>query len=211
MDYDNNMASALKRKRAPVEVVETPKRAKSAKSQSTNSLRKPIQNSGWDAAFSPPSTEQFAQKNGLNGDGKSNSSEAIDFEDFMKKDSEDKVAEEQGNSIDTRAKKIAQLAADDEFGSLQTVGRAPQRKDTSRVLERTASKVTKKKTLGLWKLSEPIGGHLVNVDPVFTVDEKYVNICLIIGAWLTRSDLLSLQIAQLYKSIRPQTRSLPGP
>ena len=26
----------------------------------------------------------------------------------------------------------------------------------------------------LWKLSEPIGGRMINSDPVFTADEKYV-------------------------------------
>lgn len=176
MDYDNNMASALKRKRAPVDVLETPKRAKSTKTQPTNSLRKPNQNSGWDAAFIPPSTEKFSQRNGVNGDGKSSSPEVVDFEEFMKKDPDDKASEERRNSIDTRAKKIAQLATDDEFGGSQSAGKTPQRKDSSRSLEKAASKVTKKKANGVWKLSEPIAGHLVNVDPVFTADEKYVNI-----------------------------------
>jgi NET1-associated nuclear protein 1 (U3 small nucleolar RNA-associated protein 17) len=33
---------------------------------------------------------------------------------------------------------------------------------------------TPNKAKDLWKLSEPIGGRMINADPVFSTDEKYV-------------------------------------
>jgi len=96
------------------------------------------------------------------------------------------VAEERQNSIETRVKKIVQLATEGEFGSSQTVARTPQNKNNpSRSLEKSASKVTKKKATELWKISEAIGGRLINVDPVFTPDEKYNFLHLITVSILT--------------------------
>jgi NET1-associated nuclear protein 1 (U3 small nucleolar RNA-associated protein 17) len=179
MDSDNTMASALKRKRASVEVIENLKRTKSTKNQPTNSLRQPDKSSAWDAAFNPPTTDRSTPTNGVNGkagNGESDSPEAIDFNDFWDKEIQTPAPEEEErmNSINDLSRKNAQMQPNDEFESLEAIGRISQKKgSTSQALQKKPSKVTKKKAIELWKISEPIGGRLINVDPVFTADEKY--------------------------------------
>lgn len=139
------MASALKRKRGPVEILETPKRAKSVKS-SQESLPTPklSQETGWEAAFKTSTKpKELVQTNGINGDvingqREINSVEAIDFEDFV--ENERKQKDEQ-----TRLKK-------EEKALKRAVTRKPEE---------------------VWKVSESIGGRMIDVDPVFTQDEKY--------------------------------------
>lgn len=41
--------------------------------------------------------------------------------------------------------------------------------------ERVSLEALQKKGLEAWKLSEPIGGRMISVDPVFTNKEKYVS------------------------------------
>lgn len=139
------MASALKRKRGLVEILETPKRAKSVKS-SQESLPTPklSQETGWEAAFKTSTKpKELVQTNGINGDvingqREINSVEAIDFEDFV--ENERKQKDEQ-----TRLKK-------EEKALKRAVTRKPEE---------------------VWKVSESIGGRMIDVDPVFTRDEKY--------------------------------------
>jgi NET1-associated nuclear protein 1 (U3 small nucleolar RNA-associated protein 17) len=134
------MASALKRKRGPVEVLDTPKRAKSVKSAATDSLQKlNSHNVGWEAAFgAPPKTKDLVKTNRINGDVSDSEedsavSEALDY---------DALHEEEflTNGLDTAIRK-----------------RALKGQEHSKT----------------WKLSESIGGRMINVDPVFTADEKY--------------------------------------
>jgi len=173
MDSDNTMASILKRKRAPVEVLETPKRSKSIKSNSGNPLRKISDNTGWDAAFNPPKTE-IAKTNGVNGEdlnGGLVSPEPVDYEAF--------VEEQRQKHLDNQIS-------------------APE-----------LAKSAGKKGLQPWKLSEPIGGRMINADPVFTIDEKYVLqfCCLWNVANFAGVDFSSLPTGQLSMSIQPSIPS----
>jgi NET1-associated nuclear protein 1 (U3 small nucleolar RNA-associated protein 17) len=140
MDSDNNMASVLKRKRAPVEVLDTPKRAKSSEAQPGDFFQKP---SGWDAAFRPP------PKVTTNGEGKhllsngqlaSPDAEAIEFDQFV-----------------TGRNAIAEVSGK----------KKKKEKKEKKHKNTTADKRS-------WRISGPIGGRMIDADPVFTADEKYV-------------------------------------
>jgi NET1-associated nuclear protein 1 (U3 small nucleolar RNA-associated protein 17) len=138
------MASALKRKRGPVEVTETPKRAKSVKdSQESLSMSKASQ-SGWEAAFNPPKEmKELMQKNGINGDGTNNT--------------------QRGTSPNVLA-----------FDNLAEHAKEEERKKKAAMLEEKKylrSFSTPKPDV--WTISDPIGGRMINVDPVFTQDEQY--------------------------------------
>jgi NET1-associated nuclear protein 1 (U3 small nucleolar RNA-associated protein 17) len=127
------MASALKRKRGPLEVLEPSKRSRSNQETPQSALELDLSKVGWDAAFGPIK-KQNGTINGINGEeapGSRNSisPEAEDFEDLVER---------------TRA--------------------AKQEK-----------KRTKKKAVpnaSTWKISDPIGGRVIEVDPAFTEDEK---------------------------------------
>jgi NET1-associated nuclear protein 1 (U3 small nucleolar RNA-associated protein 17) len=139
------MASALKRKRGPVEVLDTPKRSKFLKSQSGNPSRPASDKTGWDAAFNPRQ-ELVAPTNGVNGNdlhGTHESPEAVDYEAYVQ---------------DEKYKDAIQL----------------REKPLKSALLKTPANFEEKKSKELWKLSEPIGGRMINADPVFTTDEKYV-------------------------------------
>jgi NET1-associated nuclear protein 1 (U3 small nucleolar RNA-associated protein 17) len=146
------MASALKRKRGSVEVLETPKRAKSVKQQKLangHTFVEPV--NGWDPAFNPPpNIKELVQTNGVNGDDingmKEDSPEAIDYEDLAEWNIEEKK----------------------------------KRREIQRQ-ERALLKSFQKPEPIIWKISEPIGGRMINVDPVFTTDEKYATRTSILG------------------------------
>jgi NET1-associated nuclear protein 1 (U3 small nucleolar RNA-associated protein 17) len=131
---DNNMASALKRKRGPLEAVESSKRSRSnqdiPQSKTELDLSKVV---GWEAAFGP-SKRQNGGANGVNEDKAhelrdSNSSEVEDFEDLVER---------------ARAAKH----------------------------ERKRPKNKAIPNMSTWKTSNPIGGRMIEVDPIFTEDEK---------------------------------------
>ena len=174
------MASELKRKRAPVEVSSAPKRTKSSKVQSNSSVQKFNENTGWDAAFKAAATVEETPATEVNGNSKSKSiqrsksPESVNFEDFVNHETRDKAGEDRRSSIDSgRLKQISKLATPNQDDNPQTVGRSPKGKtDVAQAVE----KGTKKKGNELWKLSEPIGGRLLNIDPVFTEDEKYARL-----------------------------------
>lgn len=147
MDSDNAMASVLKRKRAPVEVLDTSKRAKSSEIQAGDVFQKP---SGWDAAFKPP------PKINSNGEGKhllSNGqlgppeAEAIEFDEFVR-----------GRSRDFEA------------GATNAVSEITGKKKKEKRDKKHKSTAGEKKS---WRISGPIAGRMIDADPVFTVDEKY--------------------------------------
>ncbi|KAF4624054.1 hypothetical protein G7Y89_g14122 [Cudoniella acicularis] len=164
------MASALKRKRGPMEVPETPKRAKSIKDSTVDPLQKlSSSNAGWEAAFNPPpKAKELARRNGINGDTnspqinseiKSASPEAIDFEDLKQGD----------QYVD---KPVA-----------------------SKLGEKWKDGVKSK----IWALSESIGGRMINVDPVFSIDEKFI-----IVASRTSLHVYSTSNSLLTRSIKPK-------
>jgi NET1-associated nuclear protein 1 (U3 small nucleolar RNA-associated protein 17) len=142
------MASALKRKRGPVEVVDTPKRSKSMKNQSGNPSRLASDKAGWEAAFNPPQ-ELVKPTNGINGShshATPESPEAVDYEAYVQ-DEQYKVAIQQREKS---SKSVLQVNSTNK--SLRT---------------------EQQKANDLWKLSDPIGGRMLNADPVFSSDEKY--------------------------------------
>jgi NET1-associated nuclear protein 1 (U3 small nucleolar RNA-associated protein 17) len=159
-DYDNTMASQLKRKRDPVEVLGTPKRSKSVKTKSGNpiSFNEKI---GWEAAFKKPKRGESAPRNGVNGESQnsqdiSSSPEAVDFEEFVGEKLEEGLEE---GAIQTMAKKTSRAAA--------TEAKRKRKIESFEVQQKGRVKMKP------WKLSEPVGGRMINVDPVFTEHEKY--------------------------------------
>jgi NET1-associated nuclear protein 1 (U3 small nucleolar RNA-associated protein 17) len=155
------MASALKRKRAPVEVLGTPKRAKSDTTQPAKQQRNPFETAGWDAAFNPaPEAESLKIKRSSLNDEETNgqlgSPEPIDFETFMDEDSQNGMKEEPAVSARKEKKRKPKTPAE-----LDMIAEKKQARFLQKLVEP-------------WRLSEPIGGRMINADPVFTQDEKYV-------------------------------------
>jgi NET1-associated nuclear protein 1 (U3 small nucleolar RNA-associated protein 17) len=153
------MASALKRKRGPGEEVDTPKRAKAVKDVESLLPKPPIsQISGWDAAFPipPPKSKELITANGTNGSGedfleRSHSPAAIHFDEY-----------EEGE--ETKSKKRAEKT--------KPIKQAEKAKGERKLLK----KVLATTDPSAWKVSDPIGGRQINMDPVFTEDEKYAGL-----------------------------------
>jgi NET1-associated nuclear protein 1 (U3 small nucleolar RNA-associated protein 17) len=140
------MASALKRKRGLEEVVETQKRAKPGKEIENLLPTSQISQSGWEAAFNPPpKTKELITTNGVNGDGTHPD----------KRSSSPEAVEYE---------KFVGLSESE----LQEQTEERQGKEKRKLLK----KVLATNDSSVWKLSEPIGGRQINVDPVFTTDEK---------------------------------------
>ena len=99
---------------------------------------------GWEAAFNPPpKTKELVQTNGINGDGVHTEEEPRSSEAV---DNDAFVKESEPKKNDEKRQK------------------KHKRKLLKKVLAATEP--------NLWTLSEPIGGRQINVDPVFTEDEK---------------------------------------
>lgn len=190
MDSDNTMASALKRKRAPVEVSETPKRIKSVESKSKNVLGFIGKISGWEAAFNPPaSTTNGLQENGVNGHVEESDQQAASLPQSASKKSrkrekklkalapsEIRVEENPQDSQKPRTGLASPEVQDyDDFIDHES-REEDKNQDTLATLgdpERAPSKAARmREAAARWKLSEPIGGRMINLDPVFSVDEK---------------------------------------
>lgn len=126
-----------------MEVLATPKRTKSADTQSGD-LQKP---SGWDAAFRPTPKTTNGEGNHIlsNGQLASPEAEAIDFDHFLKR----RGAAGNQHVVQVQGKK---------------------RKEKKRPRQVKSVPAEKK----AWRFSPPIGGRMINADPVFTADEKYV-------------------------------------
>ncbi|CZR55131.1 related to small nucleolar ribonucleoprotein [Phialocephala subalpina] len=140
------MASALKRKRAPVEVLDTPKRAKSVEKQSGNLFQS---SPGWDA-FRPPTTNGEPKHTLSNGQLASPEAEAINLEEYVGDRLQKSVAVKEQSRAENPAKK--------------------KKKEKK---ERRTKSWTSKPDREAWKISSPIGGRMINADPVFTTDEKH--------------------------------------
>ncbi|KUJ24196.1 WD40 repeat-like protein [Mollisia scopiformis] len=169
------MASVLKRKRAPVEVPDTPKRAKSSENHPADFLQKP---SGWDAAFRPPSkpTTNGEENHTLsNGQLASPEAEAIEYDRFI---TEKPVAKSKNALVEV---------------SEQTRKKEKRPKQKKPRDQRT------------WRISGPIGGRMVNADPVFTADEEYF-----IVANRTTLHVYSTSNSLLTRSIKLNLHDRPG-
>ncbi|KAH9207316.1 WD repeat-containing protein-like protein [Leptodontidium sp. 2 PMI_412] len=199
MDSANNMASLLKRKRAPVEVSDTPKRSKSAKTKSGTPLRNPIQNPGWEAAFDPPpATELVKVNNTTNGDsnevngvnGRPDSPESVEYEDFVEKDSKE------NNGVGgSSCRKKKRKGRGDKLTAEEKV-KASKRQAQSRSEVPSLVSTFKKTGQEPWKLSASIGGRMVNADPVFSRDEKFLIVAHLgaVHVYSTANSLLTRSI-----------------
>ena len=91
------MASALKRKRGIVEVLDTPKRSKSTKTNSGGQLPIIDDKVGWEAALAKK--QELIQTNGINGhniNSPEESEDSVDFESFLAEEEKEKQAERDG-------------------------------------------------------------------------------------------------------------------
>jgi NET1-associated nuclear protein 1 (U3 small nucleolar RNA-associated protein 17) len=102
------------------------------------------QETGWEATFKTPTkTKELVHTNGINGDGINGQRDSNSVEAI---DFEDFVENERKQKDEqTRLKK-------EEKALKRAVTRKPEE---------------------VWKVSESIGGRMIDVDPVFTRDEKY--------------------------------------
>jgi len=149
------MASALKRKRGQGEAAGVPKRAKPIKEANGKFVMPQLPlTSGWDAAFAPPAMKEIITSHGIKGDGiKSDEEfklqEAMDYADYEQ-------------SMRNEEREMEAVMKKEQLEEGQRAKH--ERKLLKKVLSMSDS---------TWKLSEPIGGRQINVDPVFTEDEKY--------------------------------------
>ncbi len=176
MDSANNMASLLKRKRAPVEVLDTSKRSKSVKTKSGTPLQSAIQNPGWEAAFDPPNAtgKELVKLKGdeINGTGKGvngrlQSPESVEYEDFEGKDPKDNLV---GDAESSGKKRQRKRRGDKSLAEQKITTKKEKRHN--RADQTSISKTIQKTGLEPWKLSPAIGGLMVNADPIFSEDEK---------------------------------------
>jgi hypothetical protein len=143
------MASALKRKRGTVDVKDIPKRAKPFNdSQDSTAASKLLNQTGWDAAFNPSTKTKELVH--TNGINGDGAESQRDSNSPEVADFEEFV--EEGTSW---------LAGEDR--------RKFQARQEARIARLGPSS---------WKLSEPIGGRMIAVDPVFTEDERYAAVFL---------------------------------
>lgn len=171
MDSANTMASLLKRKRAPVEVLDTPKRSKSVKTESGTPLRNPIQNPSWEAAFDPPPATELVKVNTPNGDSKEvnghpQSPDSVDYEDFVANGSKENNVV--GSSSGRKKKRKGRGDKPPAEQKVKVSKKQSQSRSELPALVSTFKKTGKEP----WKLSASIGGRMINADPIFTQDEK---------------------------------------
>lgn len=141
---DNTMASILKRKRGNLEVADAPKRSKNSNVASSATPTAFSKQSGWDAAFPAPPKDLELVVANGVNGDDGPSSTVLDFE----------------------------TANNEEFQEVEEerMRRAQQHEQVQKALK----KAIRRREQQAWKLSEPIGGRMINVDPVFTAEEKYV-------------------------------------
>lgn len=145
------MASELKRKRGPAGVQAAPKRAKSVKSPVAAAAKKPLQKlgldngAGWDAAFNPSATAKGTELVvATNGAAVNGHSTAAEEEDLAD-------AEEEPLDYEVLEK---------------------QEREKNKAMEEYGAPMLPKPMSKTWRLSESIGGRMIDVEPVFSLDEK---------------------------------------
>ncbi|CAD6441741.1 666d0e5b-21d7-46e8-9617-d25fbb13f4a8 [Sclerotinia trifoliorum] len=140
------MASILKRKRAQTEVADIPKRSKPTSESANPSTKFAQSNGGFDIFEALGNGKELAQVNGAHVKDEFESTEVIDFEDLF----EDLPFE----SVDSQAKR----------------GLKPRKE----IWEKKIPQAPKPLKDQSWRISEPVGGRMINANPVFTEDEKYL-------------------------------------
>jgi NET1-associated nuclear protein 1 (U3 small nucleolar RNA-associated protein 17) len=147
----HKMASELKRKRGPVDVLDMQKRSKSFNTKDRNlqskSQREPqLEATTLEAVLNPLSnTKELVQTNGVNGDA-----DAV--------------------TMKNEHASIKAVAS----GSLGQRKKRKQEDQGKQERQRTPQKALKNDS-NIWRLSEPVAGRMINADPLFTEDEKYAN------------------------------------
>lgn len=139
------MASILKRKRGQTEVADIPKRSKSTSESADPTTKFGQSNGGFDIFDVLVKGKELAQVNGAHDKDESESTEVINFEDLF----EDVPLQ----SEDAQAKR----------------GLKPKKE----IWERKIPQAPKPVKDQSWRISEPVGGRMIDADPVFTKDEKY--------------------------------------
>ncbi|KAI6713547.1 hypothetical protein JHW43_003902 [Diplocarpon mali] len=188
------MASLLKRKRAPMEMLDTPKRTKSVKTKSETPRRSTIRNASWEAAFNPPSTQakgsvkiEVANDDTKRANRNSPSLEILKYNDVAGVGSADNGV---GGAVKKRRKASGGKSSTKQKQEPQV------KKEKKQEYSRQVSKTIPKTGREPWKLSAPIGGRMVNADPVFTEDEKFIIVAHLgaIQIYSTANSLLARSI-----------------
>ncbi|CZS98996.1 related to small nucleolar ribonucleoprotein [Rhynchosporium agropyri] len=189
------MASILKRKRAPVDMSDTVQRSKSVKTKSGTPLRNPIQYPGWEAAFEPPPATELVKVEVPNGDskegnGRRDSLQSLEYDDIVGKDSKE------NNGVgESSGRKKKRKGRGDKPRAEQSVKLSKEQ--SHKRVELPALVSTFKKTgQEPWKLSASIGGRMVNADPVFSRDEKFLIVAHLgaVHVYSTANSLLTRSI-----------------
>lgn len=136
------MASILKRKRGQTEVADIPKRSKSTSESAEAATKFGQNNGGFDIFESLGKGKELAQVDGAQDELAS--AEVIDFEDLF----EDVPSQ----PMDGQAKR----------------GFRPKKE----IWEKQIPQAPKPVKDQSWRISKPVGGRMIDADPVFTEDEK---------------------------------------
>lgn len=143
---DDNMASIGKRKRGAMEVLDTPKRAKSSlKKPASNPIQKLHEEAAWKtAAETPTKMRELIKVSVING-----SQDAT----------EEQLVSPQSLHPDVETEKPAPEPRSDEVVTVK--------KSKVHGIKRKQNKV-----VATWSLSESIAGRMLDLEPVFTENEK---------------------------------------
>ncbi|KAG9238068.1 WD repeat-containing protein-like protein [Amylocarpus encephaloides] len=183
------MAPELKRKRGAVEGSDISKRVKAIKKTASDPATKPekvVIASGFDQAFAGlDRMKEIAHSGGINGDCHV---ETEEFEQVTKK-----LRKQRNNGLDT-AKELVFPHGTNGDGSHKLDGSKEKPVKLSKRERR--SKALKTKSSTEWTLSNSIAGRMLNMEPVFTQDEKHIIVAsrTIIHVYATSNSLLTRSI-----------------
>lgn len=163
------MASELKRKRGPTDILEQSKRSKSVKikpeSPNPKNILANLPPSALDAALNPP----FNTLELVAIDAPSSKSSELPESEVEEVDGVDDNEEEDPKKNEQKPKKK----------KLTKEQKEAKRQKRENKIRRKAGQNARKRERQLaaapWKVAESIGGRLIDADPVFTEDEKYGN------------------------------------
>ncbi|PQE28010.1 WD domain-containing protein [Rutstroemia sp. NJR-2017a WRK4] len=144
------MASILKRKRGPVDVLDTPKRTKQGSEPTPSATKFPQSNVGWDIFASLERGKELVQADDTADNGSIDDAEVIDFEDLF-------------------APPLPEPSNEPQNLEMKQTPIRP--KSNKKLWERTIPQAPKPRVPG-WMISDSVGGRIINAEPVFAKDEK---------------------------------------
>jgi NET1-associated nuclear protein 1 (U3 small nucleolar RNA-associated protein 17) len=169
------MASILKRKRGPVDVLDPSKRTKQGSEPTPSATKFPQSNVGWDVFASLERGKELVRADETDDNGASDDAEAIDFEDLFAPPLPEPSNEPQ-NSEPSNGPQNSETK------------RTPIRtKSNKKLWEKPIPQAPKSRVPG-WMISDSVGGRIINAEPVFAKDEKYTD-----SAGFRRSMLISIE------------------